>query len=666
MAKKTPDEIRVEVEGIVGELAGLAQQQVQRRADIEARWIEDMRQFHGVYDPGVVSELDQSNRSKVFVNITRPKVMTWTARIYDLLFPVDKEPWDIQPTPRPEGDEGPIPNEDAREAADRMREIIRDQFVESSFSTRVREVIFDGVLLGTGILKGPVTGVSVRTRWHRSESGFVLVEEPDDERQSPSWLRVDPWNFFPDMSARTVDEAEFFFERHIMTPSQLRRYARAGVFDAGAVAQILKDGTQEPVPSDITMLREITNADTEILKDRHIIWEYRGRMTLERLSCLCMATPDEDMRAVLETVGALDDIQVVVWFSGTKLLRFALHPLESGRPIYSVFNFAPDPSSVFGLGLPRIIRDSQATLNAAWRAMMDNAAITTGGQIVIAEDRVEPADGSYELRPFKIWHTKNSLASSAPPFQVFEMASHQIELANIIELSRRFADEESQLPLIVQGEQGAHVTKTGFGMSLLMNAANVVFRGIIRHLDDAVIAPAVTRAYEWNMQFHDDENAKGDFRVRAIGSSTLLLRELQSQNYMAIAVNFGAHPLFGPMLDHRKLFEQLLAANSINPETVMLDEQTWAEQAQKPPPEAEQGPSPSDQIKLEIARLKAQVELEKARLKFESDMARYEQQKQIKAEELNATVAAKLEELRRKEEQMAAELAIKERHGSGI
>jgi hypothetical protein len=200
-----------------------------------------------------------------------------------------------------------------------------------------------------------------------------------------------------------------------------------------------------------------------------------------------------------------------------------------------------------------------------------------------------------------------------------------------------------------------------------MNAANVVFKGIIRHLDDAVIAPCVTRAYEWNMQFHEDQTAKGDFHVRAVGSSTLLLRELQAQNYMSIAVNFGAHPLFGPMLDHRRLFEQLLAANSIDPSTVMIDQATWEQKvSETPQQQAEPGPTPADQIRLEIARLKAEVELEKARLKFQSDMARYEQQKEIKAAQLQASIAAKLEELRRKDEQYAAELAMKERHGTGI
>jgi hypothetical protein len=48
----------------------------------------------------------------------------------------------------------------------------------------------------------------------------------------------------------------------------------------------------------------------------------------------------------------------------------------------------------------------QRVLNASVRAMMDNAGLSSGPQIVIDGDVIEPADGngnSYELTPRKVW-----------------------------------------------------------------------------------------------------------------------------------------------------------------------------------------------------------------------------------------------------------------------
>src|SRR3546814_5739656 len=76
------------------------------RVNIESRWMEDLRQFHGIYEAGVQGALaNDSERSKVFVNLTRPKTLAWEARLTDLLFPADDRNYGIQPTPVPDLDE---------------------------------------------------------------------------------------------------------------------------------------------------------------------------------------------------------------------------------------------------------------------------------------------------------------------------------------------------------------------------------------------------------------------------------------------------------------------------------------------------------------------------------------------------------------------------------
>lgn len=71
------------------------------RKATEERWLADLRQYKGVYDPEVL-KLIGARRSKSFVRKTRVKVKTVDSRVADLLFPVGAEKnWTIEPTPKP-------------------------------------------------------------------------------------------------------------------------------------------------------------------------------------------------------------------------------------------------------------------------------------------------------------------------------------------------------------------------------------------------------------------------------------------------------------------------------------------------------------------------------------------------------------------------------------
>jgi hypothetical protein len=72
----------------------------QDRRPTEERWLKDLRQYRGRYDPEV--EKDLANRSKAFVRKTRVKVKTLDSRVADLQFPAGSEKnWDVGPTPVP-------------------------------------------------------------------------------------------------------------------------------------------------------------------------------------------------------------------------------------------------------------------------------------------------------------------------------------------------------------------------------------------------------------------------------------------------------------------------------------------------------------------------------------------------------------------------------------
>ena len=67
----------------------------------ELRWLDDLRQYRGIYDADTIRRLSKRKRSRVFYRMTTAKVNTMTARLMDLLFPQRLKNWSVEPTPDP-------------------------------------------------------------------------------------------------------------------------------------------------------------------------------------------------------------------------------------------------------------------------------------------------------------------------------------------------------------------------------------------------------------------------------------------------------------------------------------------------------------------------------------------------------------------------------------
>ena len=115
---KAWNRIQDAVRPIICELSAEIAKREQRRGPLEKRWLEDLRQYHGVYEKNIADILrNDAERSSAFINITRPKTNAWRARLGDMLFPNDEKNWGIDPTPVP------TLTQDARRAAKQADEL---------------------------------------------------------------------------------------------------------------------------------------------------------------------------------------------------------------------------------------------------------------------------------------------------------------------------------------------------------------------------------------------------------------------------------------------------------------------------------------------------------------------------------------------------------------
>ena len=653
-------------------LSRLATEQVAKRNQIEQRWLDDIRQYHGEYASDEAAKLARAKGSEVFVNITRNKTNAAEARLQDMLFPTDDRNFGIYPTPVPELDSlaaeqpqtklevGPVEvarrmQNQAQKSASMMQDVIDDQLIESRYHIKARDVIHDACQLGTAIIKGPVIIGRTKKRWDVMPDGMSVLQIV--EALEPSVERIDPWDFYPDMSAKNIEEAEFIFERRRLSKKQLRDMAKLPGVLTSQLREIVRAGSKSShIAKDFTDdIRNITGINTVGEGNKYEIWEYHGPISKDELIDAMSMSSKEDMEGF--EVDELDDeIEATVFFSGTNVLKVALNPMDSDERPYSVFNWEKDESSIFGFGVPCLMRNPQKVINAAWRMMMDNAGLSVADQLVVNKELLSPADGSWEMTPKKVWYLRDKTRSVAEAFASFSTPSHQVELGNIFSMARQLADEETNLPLIAQGEMAPHVTKTSSGMAMLMNSSNIVLRKAVKNWDDDITRPLITRFYDWNMQFSDKPEIKGDFSVEARGSGALLVREKQQENLLIYSNISAQNAEYYKRRDWAELDREIAKSLEVPYEQITKTETEIAEQ--------EAMMAETQQPDLQMQKLQLEMELAQAKLQLEQqklnvDVQYKQAQLQLDREEMQTDLQLEVEKMRQDERMKVSDLSAR-------
>lgn len=596
--------------------------------------------------PNPQGDASKPTRSTVFIGMTRQKTNGAEARLADILFPTDEKNWGIKPTPKPElakalNDESlvidpqtgaPIAGPDgqpltksqvaaqkqaqAEQAAEGMTREIDDQLNESDYNGEARKVLHNSAVMGTGVLKGPIVYSKQRKSWQKmvdptsQASVHVLKLE---QIKKPGSESVDPRNVWEDPACGDdIQAGRGVFERKLMTAKQLRALAKKHGYMKEQIRKVLEEG---PKPS-AAMQEVVDQQKNDSMKACYEVWEYWGELELEDAAAAGLDVDTEDV---------LQSIDACVIMANNTVIKAFLSPLETGELPYDFFPWEKMSDTCRGMGVPALMRSQQRILNAAWRTMMDNAGASSGPQIIMQQQGVKPADGKWEITGRKVWWATDKSVDVRTVFNTFQIDSRQQELAGIIQLATQLADEETAVPMIMQGNERAAPETVG-AMQMLMNASNVVLRRLVKQFDDLITKPHIGRYYDFNMLYNDKEDIKGDYDVDARGSSALLVRDIQNQAFMNLLAA-AANPVFQPLIDPKRLFEKALQAQHVDPKDIMLSDEEIKANAKA----AAQG-GPQDP-RIAVAQLRAQTDQKLAQFNQQSDMAELNLKAQLAADD---------------------------------
>jgi len=545
------------------------------KREIEEEWLKDLRAFNGIYESNIRIGTEQSD---VYVAITLVKCIAAYSRIVDLLFQSNDKHWSIDATPSPDLENGniikdPVTGQMIKLTAEQLSELAKmqvelmsdemeDQLIEAHYDRKAKSAIMESCVIGSGALKGITTGVAVKQSWKQSDDDWDIQNE---ERPAPQMEQVSVFDLYQDPYADSVDDCIGMYQRHVLNRNQLRELKRDERFNAEVINDLLintgQTGTHVEEHHEIER-KSIAglNNTTATESHRYDVLEYWGTVSGMELIGAGVDVDDESK-----------DYHANVWVCGSRTLLAQINPAKKQRLPYQIFHYQRVIHQFWGISPARMMRDSQETLNASVRSLLDNMAISSAPQVEVNTNLLAAGEDPNDFKPWKVWK-RDSGDPSVPMMRFYQPNSNVQPISSLIEMFRRFADEETALPSYTHGQQISGMNKTASGMSMLMGAANTSIKGIVKNIDDYMIRPLLESLYDWNMQWSDKHEIKGDMNVDARGATTLVAKEIQSQRLTQFA-QMTANPIDVNYVNRPALLRSIAESMDINAKEIIKDDE---------------------------------------------------------------------------------------------
>ena len=593
-----------------GTVVGLVQDHYTKastaRENEEKRWVQAYRNYRGLYGPDV--QFTSTEKSRVFVKVTKTKVLAAYGQIVDVLFGNSKFPITVDPTTLPEGVADSVffeSNDDMRKAkeefggedmqlrpgetvidlqerlsgsksklapvmdlleegngrtateitihpamvsAKKMEKKIHDQLEESNANKQLRVAAFECALFGTGVMKGPFAVDKEYPKYEEGEYTPLI-------KTVPQTSSVSIWNFYPDPDAANMDEAEYIIERHKMSRTQIRALKRRPFFRKNAIDTAVNMGESYTKEWWEQAMEDDSN---EAKAERYEVLEFWGNVDTEVLE-----GHDVDIPSDLKD---LDQVSVNIWICNGQVLRLVMNPFTPTLIPYYAVPYEVSPYSLFGIGIAENMDDTQTLMNGFMRMAVDNAALS--GNMIIEVDETNLTPGQdLSVYPGKVFRRQGGAPGQAIFGTKFPNVSN--ENMQMFDKARVLSDESTGFPSFAHGQTGVSgVGRTASGISMLMSAANGSIRNVVKNVDDYLLGPMAKAFFNFNMQFDYDEEIKGDLDVKARGTESLMANEVRSQRLMQF-LQVVQNPVLAPFAKMDYIIREIAKSMELDPDKLV-------------------------------------------------------------------------------------------------
>ena len=619
----------------------------------ENRWLRAYRNYRGIYGTDV--QFTETEKSRVFVKVTKTKTLAAYGQIVDVLFGSSRFPLTVNPTTLPEGVAESMHisiNPQTEQAMDPLRGAFEEEpkvkfLFDPDEKLKPGETMYDRMkrmgplqkkleAVGDKVIEGPGTTQDTVT-FHPAMVAAKKMEKKihDQLEESGANKQLRHTSFEMALFGTGIMKGPFAIDKEYPNWNEEGEY----------------DPTIKTVPSTshVSVWNFYPDTDAYNMDEAEYVIE-RHRMTRSQMRGL-KSRPffrkdsidkaiqtgesydkkywEQDMEddsvtntaperyEVLEFWGYVDteiledngvriprelknseQLSVNVWICNGEVLRLVLNPFKPARIPYYAVPYELNPYSFFGVGIAENMDDTQTLMNGFMRMAIDNAALS--GNLIIEVDETNLVPGQdLSVYPGKVFRRQGG----APGQGIFGTKFPNVANENmqLFDKARVLADESTGFPSFAHGQTGVSgVGRTASGISMLMSAANGSIRNVVKNVDDYLIGPLGKAFFAFNMQFDFDKEIKGDLEVKASGTESLMANEVRSQRLMQF-MGVASNPALMPFVKSDYIIREIAKSMDLDPDKVTNSLGDAAIQAEilkkfttppEPPAGAVQGPPP--------------------------------------------------------------------------
>ena len=624
---------------LIGIIKGRYAKAERARDTNERRWIKAYENYRGLYAKGV--KFRESEKSRVFVKITKTKVLAAFGQLVDVIFGTGKFPIGISETKIPEG-ETDYAHLDTSNPTPNIETSIPDDIgnrIDSPYDVGYKgdgRVLKPGATFYNGMFEAPVEiqaeeagilsdGVSsipqaielspAQKAARRMEK---LIHDQIDESNGNAEIRnallesaligtgiiKGPFNFNKKLHKwETGEDGERNYN-----PLEVRvpRIEFVSCWDFYPDPSATNMDECEYIVhrhkmnrSQLRQLRNMPYFNEDAIREciqmgpNYIEKDYESQIRDDNISEDDYQTNFEVLEywgimdaeyarevgiELSDKIDDLDEVQINAWICGDRLLRAVVNPFTPYRLPYHAFPYERNPYNFFGIGIAENMDDSQQIMNGHARMAIDNLAMS--GSLVFDVDESALVGGqSMEIYPGKIFRRQAGMPGQAIHGLKFPNTSQ--ENLMMFDKFRQLADEQTGIPSYSHGQTGVQsMTRTASGMSMLLGASSLNVKTVIKNLDDFLLKPLGESYFQWNMQFHEGNlDIEGDLEVKATGTNSLMQKEVRSQR-LTMFLQTAQSPAIAPFVKISKLVSELAYSLDLDPDEILNDPEEAAIMAQ--------------------------------------------------------------------------------------
>jgi len=649
------DNIYEEVEGEAGKSLTLEQNQRQNLVGIvkgrfalsedarktdEKRWFTSYENYRGLYNKTV--KFRESEKSRIFVKITKTKVLAAYGQLIDVIFGTGKFPLSISETKLPEGEKGqayldtanPSPSlEIPDNIGNRMEDAPQEGLDDIGFSGDGR-VLKAGATLSNGLFEDAIDTIAepflkegtsplpqvpeIHPAQKAARRMEKLIHDQIEESNGSAEIRnallesallgtgivKGPFNFNKTLN-KWDDDGE---GKRVYNPLEVRvpriEFVSCWDFYPDPAATNIDEcefaiHRHKMNRSQLRQLRSMPYFDEDAIRaclqegPNYIEKAYESRLkddsradesynpnfeVLEYWGIMDAEYAREVGIELPETVDDLDEVQINAWICGNELLRAVINPFTPARIPYHSFPYERNPYSFFGIGVAENMDDSQQIMNGHARMAIDNLALA--GSLVFDVDESALVGGqSMEVYPGKVFRRQAGMPGQS--IYGLKFPNTAPENMMMFDRFRQLADEQTGIPSYSHGQTGVQsMTRTASGMSMLLGASSLNIKTVVKNLDDFLLKPLGESYFQWNMQFFDGSlDVMGDLEVKATGTNSLMQKEVRSQR-LTMFLQTAQSPAIAPFVKISKLISELAYSLDLDPDEILNDPEEAAMMAQ--------------------------------------------------------------------------------------